>query len=107
MFMEQAIETKAEIVALLQACKDELKQLGVKQCGIFGAFVEDTLRDRRDIGVLVSFERDRKTFDDFMHLSFFLEDRLGRAVDLVTVEADKPHIGRRMLREVEYIPFDN
>jgi hypothetical protein len=37
-----------------------------------------------------------------MKLAFFLEDLLGREVDLVTVESLSPHIGPHILKEVEY-----
>jgi predicted nucleotidyltransferase len=40
-----------------------------------------------------------------MEVSFFLEDLLGRKVELVTSEALSPHIGPYILREVEHVPF--
>jgi predicted nucleotidyltransferase len=37
-----------------------------------------------------------------MNLAFFLEELLGRPVDLITTESLSPHIGPHILREVEY-----
>jgi predicted nucleotidyltransferase len=37
-----------------------------------------------------------------MHLAFFLEETLGRKVELVTPESLSPYIGPHILREVEY-----
>ena len=37
--------------------------------------------------------------------SFFLEDLLGRKVDLITTESLSPYIGPHILREVEYAPL--
>jgi predicted nucleotidyltransferase len=58
--------------------------------------------DRSDVDILVEFEPGKKSFDNFMQLAFFLEDTLGRRVELVTPEALSPHIGPHILREVEY-----
>ena len=55
-----------------------------------------------DNDTLVEFEPGQKTFDNYMQLAFFLEELLGRDVDLVTVESLGPYIGPHILREVEY-----
>jgi predicted nucleotidyltransferase len=54
---------------------------------------------------LVEFEEGRKTFDNFMQLSFLLEEVLQRHVELVTLESLSPYIGPHILREVEYAPL--
>jgi predicted nucleotidyltransferase len=59
-----------------------------------------------DIDILVAFKPEQKTFENFMNLSFFLEDIFGRSVDLVTVEALSPYIGPHILEEVEYVTID-
>ena len=64
------------------------------------------IHQNSDVDILVAFEPDQKTFDNFMDLSFFLEDLLGRPVDLVTVEALSPYIGLHILEEVEYVAID-
>jgi predicted nucleotidyltransferase len=51
------------------------------------------------VDLLVEFEPERKTFDNFMALCFFLEDLLGRPVEIVTTEALSPFIGPRILDE--------
>jgi len=45
----------------------------------------------------------QKTFDYFIELSFVLKDLLQRRVELVTPEALSPHIGPRIMEEVEYV----
>jgi hypothetical protein len=49
----------------------------------------------------VEFEPGKKSFDNFMETAFLLEDELQRSVELVTTEALSPHIGPRILAEVE------
>ena len=98
------VQTKAQVLALLQEYQQELHRFGVKRCGIFGSFARDTaIHAQSDVDILVAFEPDQKTFDNFIHLSFFLEDLFGRTVDLITVESLSPYIGPHILDEVEYV----
>lgn len=99
------VQTKAQVLALLQENKQQIQGFGVCRCGVFGSFVRDTASDRSDVDILVAFERDRKTFDNFIQLSFFLETLFGRAVDLITMESLSPYIGPRILEEIEYVSF--
>jgi uncharacterized protein len=99
-----SVQTKGQVLFLLQEYQQELRCFGVSSCGVFGSFVRDTaIHQQSDVDILVAFEPDQKTFDNFIHLAFFLEDIFGRAVDLITVESLSPHIGPRILSEVEYV----
>jgi predicted nucleotidyltransferase len=98
------VQTKAQVIALLREYHQELHRFGVRRCGVFGSFVRDAaIHPQSDVDILVAFEPDQKTFDNFIHLSFFLEDLFGRTVDLITVESLSPYIGPRILDEVEYV----
>lgn len=98
------VKNKSQVINCLQDHCDELQGFGVIQCGLFGSFVKDVaIHNQSDVDILVAFKPGKKTFDNFMGLSFFLEDLFGRSVDLVTVESLSPHIGPHILREVEYI----
>jgi uncharacterized protein len=99
-----SVQTKAQVLSLLHKHQQELHNFGVSRCGVFGSFVRETaIHDQSDVDILVVFEPDQKTFNNFMHLAFFLEDLFGRKVDLVTVESLSPYIGPTILREVEYV----
>lgn len=99
-----SVQNKTQVVSLLQAHQQELRRFGVEHCGIFGSFVRDKeIKDRSDVDILVAFKSGQKTFDNFMNLSFFLEDLFGRAIDLVTIESLSPYIGSHILKEVEYV----
>ena len=80
-----------------------MPEFGVRKIGIFGSFVRDDATLHSDVDVLVEFDPDRKTFDNFMNLSFFLEDILERRVEVVTTNSLSPHIGPRILASVEYV----
>ena len=93
---------KEQIFSLLNRYSSQLRLYGVKRCGLFGSFVRGEQDNRSDVDILVEFEDGQKSFDNFMHTAFFLEDVFGRKVDLLTPESLSPYIGPRILREVEY-----
>jgi predicted nucleotidyltransferase len=101
-----AVETKAQVFALLHENKSKLRGLGVRCCAVFGSFVRDEPAERSDVGMLVEVEPGKKTFRNFMDLAFFLEDLFGRKVDIVTPEWLSPHFGPHILREAEYVTAD-
>ena len=97
------VKTKEQVLNLLWEHQQKLRQFGVSRCGVFGSFARDAAHDQSDVDILVAFEPEQKTFDNFIHLAFFLEDLFGRTVDLVTIESLSPYIGPRILDEVEYV----
>lgn len=99
------VQTKQDILALLRQHQTHIKSLGVKRLGLFGSFVRDEQTADSDIDLLVEFEADQKTFDNFMQLSFLLEDILPHPVELVTLESLSPYLRPYILPEVEYVTF--
>ena len=97
--------TKKIIYAELQKNKAVLEQYGVKQIGLFGSFVRNEGTEESDIDFLVDFEKEKKTFDNFMDLAFFLEDLFQRKVEVVTPQGLSPYIGPRILKTVENVPL--
>lgn len=94
--------SKEELLTIISEHQHQIKDFGVKRCGIFGSVVRSKQTARSDVDVLVEFEPNQKTFDNFMRLALFLEELFGRKVDLVTVESLSPYIGPHILQEVEY-----
>ena len=80
-----------------------LRRLGVQRLGLFGSFQRGEPNSESDVDLLVEFMPGEKSFDNFMAVSFLLEDELGRSVELVTREALSPHLGPHILEEVEYV----
>jgi uncharacterized protein len=101
--MEKSIAKKEEILNELRENRGALQALGIKRLGLFGSFVRGEQKNASDIDFMVEFELGRKTFDNFMALSFFLEALFQRRVELVTAEALSPHIGPYILKEAEYV----
>ena len=96
------VKTKQDIFSVLEENRLRLRALGVKKIGLFGSFLRGEQRPDSDIDLLVEFEPQQKTFDNFIELSFFLEEVLQHRTELVTVESLSPYLGPHILREVEY-----
>ncbi len=96
-------QTKADVLAVLLEHEGEIRSFGARRIGVFGSFARQEAAADSDVDLLVEFEPGRKSFDNFMSLSFLLEELLGRRVELITPESLSPHIGPRLLEEVEYV----
>lgn len=99
------VDSKQKIFDLLKQNQVHLKHFGVNRIGLFGSFVRGDQHNRSDIDLLVEFEASQKTFDNFMELSFFLEELLEHQIEIVTRESLSPYIGPHILEEVEYAPL--
>lgn len=77
---------------------DLRRDFGVRRIALFGSTARDEAGQESDLDLLVDFEVG-PTFDSFMGLKFYLEDRLGKRVDLVTPNALKPRMRPIVERE--------
>ena len=62
------------------------QRFGVERLALFGSFARDSATHTSDVDILVSFDG-RANSDRYFGLQFYLEDLLGRPVDLVTDKA--------------------
>ncbi len=93
---------RAEVLQLLKQHQREWKRFGVKSLAVFGSVARDEADAESDVDILVEFEGP-VTFDRYMDLKMFLEDLLGRPVDLATVRLLKPRVRARVLEEAVYV----
>lgn len=96
------MNSRADIISILEKNREAIKGMGVREIGIFGSFARNEQRANSDVDVIV--ELDSNTFDAYMDVLFFLEDLFGRKVDLVVKHTIKPMIRNRVLRETVYVP---
>ncbi len=94
--------SKKDLIKAIQDNTGTLKAYGVKEMGIFGSFATSSQNPTSDVDVLVEFEREGKTFDNYMDLKLFLEQLFKRRVDLVIKDALKARIKDRVLSETAY-----
>lgn len=102
--MGTAIQSKESLLHRLQMHQENIRSFGVSRLGIFGSFARNTsIHPDSDVDFFVEFEAGKKTFDNFIELSFYLESLLGRRVELVTPQSLNKHIGPAILNQVENV----
>lgn len=78
---------RAKLLALLTEHKPVLaERFGVRKLALFGSFARDSAREDSDVDVLVAFDGPAAP-EAYFGVQFYLEDLLGRPVDLVTERA--------------------
>jgi predicted nucleotidyltransferase len=87
-----------EVLSLLKSHKRRLKKFGVHSVSIFGSIVRNQARKNSDVDILVDFEKPVGLFE-FARLKLYLEELLGREVDLVTPEALRKELREDILKE--------
>ena len=93
--------TRAEVLDTLQAHRPVLaERFGVVELAVFGSFARDQATDESDIDILVRFDGPA-TSRSYFGVQFYIEDLLGRRVDLVTDKAlraeFRPYVEREAL----------
>jgi predicted nucleotidyltransferase len=79
--------TRAEVLEALRAHRPTLaERFGVVELALFGSFARDEATDASDVDILVRFDRPA-TSRSYFGVQFYLEDLLGRRVDMVTDKA--------------------
>lgn len=87
------------VVAALREHEEQLRQLGVLSLSLFGSVARNQARPDSDVDVLITF-REPITSEAFFGTKFFLEDLLGRRVDLLTEAALRDRVRQRIEAEL-------
>ena len=93
---------KQQIINLLQQNLALLTARDVQRLAVFGSVARDEATEQSDVDILVAFAHNT-TFDKYMNLLFFLEDLMGRPVDLVTEQAVRPQLKPSVERDAIYV----
>ena len=95
--------SKTELLVLLGGQQETLKRrYAVKSLAIFGSAARDALSETSDVDLLVEFET-APGFDRYFDLKFFLEELIGRPVDLVTMGGLRAELRARVEREAIHV----
>jgi uncharacterized protein len=90
--------------AELKALEKPLRERGLAALALFGSTARGTSRPDSDVDVLIDIAPDvRFSLVDLVSVKHFLEDRLGRKVDVVTREGLDPAIRDRVIREARAV----
>ena len=94
---------RTDVLQKLAASKPELFRLhGVTRLALFRSVARDSARADSDVDILVSFDGPA-TSSRYFGVQFFLEDLLGRRVDLVTDKALRPELRPYIEREAVHV----
>ena len=78
---------REEVLDILRTHKPTLaERFGVIELALFGSFARDEANDESDVDVLVRYDGPA-TSRSYFGVQFYIEDLLGRRVDLVTEKA--------------------
>jgi predicted nucleotidyltransferase len=101
--MRTAVQNKSTLLSALVANKQAIRSFGVSKLSVFGSFATGKFKKDSDVDLLVEFNPAQKNYDNFIGLSFYLEDLLGRKVELVTPQSLSKYIGPHILNQAEYV----
>ena len=101
--LHKATMNRTDVLHHLAASKAELlHRYGVTRLALFGSVVRDSARADSDVDILVSFDGPA-TSSRYFGVQFFLEDLLGRRVDLVTDKALRLELRPYVEREAVHV----
>ena len=92
-----------EVLSTLRAHKPALaERFGVTGLALFGSLARDQATEGSDVDILVRFDGPA-TSKTYFGVQFYIEDLLGRRVDLVTDKALRPEFRPFVERESLYV----
>ena len=88
-----------EVLDMLRTHKPILSErFGVTGLALFGSFARDQATEKSDVDILVRFDRPAMS-KSYFGVQFYIEDTLGRTVDLVTDKALREEVRPYVERE--------
>lgn len=98
------MKTKDYILSTIKAHKAELTAFGIINIGLFGSYVRGEQSKKSDIDLLIDFEPDKESFDNYMAAYDYFERLFkNEKVEIVTRNGLSPYIGPKILNEVLYV----
>ena len=96
--------TKDYILTTLRQNKPKLRELGIRQVGLFGSYLRNEQNKASDIDILLDFEPEKENFDNYMNACDLFEQLFkNEKVEVVTKNGLSPYIGPQILSEVLYV----
>ena len=99
------IKSKDDIRRLITENRVSIVNFGAKSIGLFGSFQNGTQTAESDVDLIIEFDVDKKNYDNFISLAFYLEDLFNRKVELITPESMSKYIKPHIEKSIEYVPL--
>jgi hypothetical protein len=94
---------REELLGILRKNEQQLKSQGVKLLGVFGSFARNEQTDKSDVDLIVEFEAGKKSYKRFIELTYFLEDKLNRKVELLTEQSVSKRVMDEIQKDIKYV----
>jgi len=91
-----------EVIRTLQEHMNEIRGFGVSRLAVFGSIARGEERPDSDVDILVEFSIPIGLFE-FARTQRYLEQLLGRKVDLATPDALRTEMRANILKEAAYV----
>ena len=97
------IQTKQELLNVLNANRDKILSFGVERLGLFGSFVRDEANEKSDVDFVVEFKPESNRYKNLSSLYNFLGVLTERKVEVISKDAIKSKRGLRILTTAQYV----
>lgn len=96
--------TRENIIAVLKSHKSGLSKFGVRNIGLFGSYLRNEQSVKSDIDLLIDFEPEKESFDNYMAVYDLFETIFkNEKIDVVTKNGLSQYIGPKILKDVMYV----
>jgi len=96
--------SKENILKVLKSNKPKFSKFGIRNVGLFGSYLHNEQSSESDIDLLIDFEPEKESFDNYM-AAYDLFEKLfkNEKIGVVTKNGLSPYIGPKILNEVQYV----
>jgi predicted nucleotidyltransferase len=102
--MTSQVSNKAELLQRLSQNGSAIRSFGIERMSLFGSFVRDSkIKASSDVDLVLEFKPGQKNFDNLVDLGDFLEELLGRRVELLTRDSLKSDTGKYIIATSEEV----
>ena len=96
--------TQDYILTTIKTHKSDFSKFGIRMIGLFGSYIKNEQSDNSDIDILIDFEPEKETYDNYMAVYDLCEQLFkNERVDIVTKNGLSPYIGPKILNEIKYV----